>query len=707
MISTPEFLDGMGRFANPAQVNQRLKALGEPLVLGPYVLLECLGIGGMGAVFKAEHQELARIDAVKVAHSESVSSPDAVERFRREARAVAKLRHRNIVLVYDAKETDGVRYLAMEYVEGNDLRKLVEDRGPLPIRSACEYIRQAALGLQHIHERGLVHRDIKPSNLLLQRTANDHGSVEEVVKILDLGLVRFLPGGEADNSPSLTQPGTSMGTPDYLAPEQALDAHTADIRADLYSLGCTLYHLLAGQVPFPGGGFPQKVARHLSQSAEPVDRLRRDVPANVAAVVRKLMAKKPEDRFQTPLALAEELGRICKGLPKPRTQDAAKRRSPSPGEDHPEGQTSVEGHTPPPLPGSRPPPLPKGSHAPPRRGKPSPLGVVPVLLGLALVACLAFVAWHMWFNDSDAFSTTGGTPVVSAPPGSTPITTRRTIVPPETGPGPAPTQPVPQTNQRPPPPVGVPRAYPNSVGMEFVWVGPASFRLGGRNPDHVDEKQHQVQLKGFWIQTTLVTQKQWVDVMGEDNHPDREVKGDDLPVDYVSRDRARAFCRRLQEKEGKGREYRLPYEAEWEYAARGAKPPPYTAFWQGERITTEQMNFDGRTTRDGPGRRQDRELRPTPVRNFPHNPVGLYDMGGNLWQWCEDRYVEYPYPNGVIDPACKGPDTRELGVLRGGSWNDPAEDCRCACRRKDRRDRGMQTFGFRVILLLPPGAEKP
>jgi tRNA A-37 threonylcarbamoyl transferase component Bud32/Leucine-rich repeat (LRR) protein len=284
----------------PYQANKLLQGRGPELLLGSYVLLERLGEGGMGQVFKARNWKFGRVVAVKVIRKERLASAAAVRRFRREVRAVAALSHPNIVHAFDADEVDGTQLLVMEYVEGTDLKKLVQQRGPLPAGEACEYVRQAALGLQHAFERGVVHRDIKPHNLLL--TAD--GSA---VKILDMGLARLEQPSAGDGHSSTTQEGTVMGTADYIAPEQALESHTVDIRADLYSLGCTLYHLLAGRVPFPGGSFIQKVNRHQFEEPRPVDSLRPEVPPGVAAVVRRLMAKKPADRYQTPAEVAAAL----------------------------------------------------------------------------------------------------------------------------------------------------------------------------------------------------------------------------------------------------------------------------------------------------------------------------------------------------------------------------------------------------------------
>jgi WD40 repeat protein/tRNA A-37 threonylcarbamoyl transferase component Bud32 len=283
----------------PYQANQILQGRAGELVLGSYVLLERLGEGGMGTVFKGRNWKLGRVVALKLIRKERLANADAVRRFHREIRITAQLAHPNIVLAYDADEVNGTHMLIMEYVEGHDLDRLVRQHGPLPIASACDYIRQAALGLQHAHEKGLVHRDIKPANLLLSK--------QGVVKILDLGLAQLGASEGSEGSSTLTQEGMVMGTLDYIAPEQAADSHAVDIRADLYSLGCSLYFLLTGSVPFPSGKPVEKLYRHRYEEPVPVQRLRSDVPPAVAFVVRKLMAKQPDQRFQTPAELAAAL----------------------------------------------------------------------------------------------------------------------------------------------------------------------------------------------------------------------------------------------------------------------------------------------------------------------------------------------------------------------------------------------------------------
>ena len=296
------------RWLTTYQANELLQGRGRDLLLGSYVLLEPLGEGGMGQVFKARNWKLGPVVALKLIRKERLDSPDAVRRFQREVRAASALHHPNIVMAQDADEINGAHLLVMEYIEGAvDLSALVKKNGSLPVLQACEIMRQAARGLQHAHERGLVHRDVKPHNLLL--TADGKS-----VKILDMGLARLDDGGtEHAASDPLTKEGAVLGSADYLSPEQAMHMHTVDIRADLYSLGCTFYYLLAGRPPFAGGTFFEKVYRHRYEEPEPLEKLRPDAPPAVIAVVRKLIQKQPEHRYQTPDDVAAALEAVLQG----------------------------------------------------------------------------------------------------------------------------------------------------------------------------------------------------------------------------------------------------------------------------------------------------------------------------------------------------------------------------------------------------------
>jgi serine/threonine protein kinase len=286
-----------GREAPPA--GGRRPAVGSEV--GGYEVLRPLGEGGMGQVFQARDPRLDRLVALKIIRPDQGTDSVVVRRFRREAVASARLAHRNIAQVYDAAEADGLHFLVMEYVEGQDLAGLLREHGPLPVPLACECVRQACLGLQHAHERGLVHRDIKPANLVL--TADGR-----TVKLLDMGVARVETPLEHEPAlGQLTQTGAVMGTPAYLAPEQARDPRRVDIRADVYSLGCTFYHMLAGRVPFEGTTLAEVVLRHQLEEPAALTGARPEVPTGVRRIVARMMAKRPEDRYQTPAEVSAAL----------------------------------------------------------------------------------------------------------------------------------------------------------------------------------------------------------------------------------------------------------------------------------------------------------------------------------------------------------------------------------------------------------------
>jgi serine/threonine-protein kinase len=296
------------------QVNQLLLGRGADLQIGQYLVLERLGEGGTGQVFKARHQNMNRVVALKVIRRELLADAEVVQRFYREIQVISKLAHPSVVHAYDAGPIGRAHVLVMEYVEGTDLDRLVKQSGPLPVAQASDYIRQAAVGLQHIHGRNLVHRDIKPSNLLVSGVAANEKPAQQV-KILDLGLARLQRGGKDGDATSVFTPtgAVMIGTPNYLAPEQAIDFHAADIRSDIYGLGCTFYYLLTGQPPFPGGSLAEKLLKHQQKEPPPVEQLRPDVPPALAVVLRRMLAKRPEDRYQTPGELAGALEPFARG----------------------------------------------------------------------------------------------------------------------------------------------------------------------------------------------------------------------------------------------------------------------------------------------------------------------------------------------------------------------------------------------------------
>ena len=338
----PEFAAALSniRRASAAQdpeATQNLPGVASPSVSGDgslgtlrdYELLALLGQGGMGTVYRARHLRLDRLVAVKVLPAERMRQPQAIARFHREMKAVGNLDHPHIVRAFDAGEVDGKHFLAMELVDGLDLSALVEREGPLAVADACELVRQAAVGLDHAHQNGLIHRDIKPSNLMLDRRG--------MVKLLDLGLARLLiePASADDLAPAseaslatasgghfqtigreLTGADQVMGTPDYMAPEQCTDSRAVDARSDVYSLGATLYRLLAGQAPYSGTRYDtlaKKISGLAKDPVPPIAEHRRNLPTSLVALLNRMLAKQPQDRPATPALVAEALTPFCSG----------------------------------------------------------------------------------------------------------------------------------------------------------------------------------------------------------------------------------------------------------------------------------------------------------------------------------------------------------------------------------------------------------
>jgi serine/threonine-protein kinase len=287
------------------QAEKLLAGRTDGFILGQYRVLEELGRGGMGRVYKAVHQTMGRFVALKLLAPDLTRTERAREFFEREVKAAAKLNHPNIVTAYDANQAGDRFFLVMEYVDGPNLSQLVREQGPLPVEQACEYIRQAALGLDYAHELGLIHRDVKPSNLLVQQT-----NTGPQVKILDFGLALVTAADSAGGDSSLGTAQTVLGTPDYVSPEQAKNQYRVDGRSDLYSLGCTFYYLLTGEPPFTGGTALEKMIRHGSEAPVSVQTKRPGIPDAVAGIVHKLLAKNPKWRYQRGSELAAELAAL-------------------------------------------------------------------------------------------------------------------------------------------------------------------------------------------------------------------------------------------------------------------------------------------------------------------------------------------------------------------------------------------------------------
>lgn len=277
------------------------------LTFGDYVIVDKIGSGAMGQVFKAQHRRLKRFVALKVLRASSAKSEKSVKRFQREAEAAAKLSHPNVVAVHDAGELHGTHYIVMQYVEGRDLQSFVKQNGPLPIPTAVSCIIQAAKGLEYAHRNGIVHRDIKPSNLLLDSEGH--------VTVLDMGLARIDEMfGEGDDMAPLTIAGQMMGTVNFVSPEQAIDAHSVDARSDVYSLGCTLYYLLKGKPPYQRDNMALTLLAH---NEAPIPSLCEEVagvPEQLNAAFRRMLAKNVADRYSDMTQVIDDLSQCLNAL---------------------------------------------------------------------------------------------------------------------------------------------------------------------------------------------------------------------------------------------------------------------------------------------------------------------------------------------------------------------------------------------------------
>ncbi len=288
------------------QAKQMLAGKYKGFYLARYKILELLGAGGMGRVYLSEQLSMERLVAIKLISlpKSKKRQEQALARFKREAKAVATLRHSNIIQAFDFAEEHGMPYIVMEYIEGMDTAKIVQKFGPIPWKQVAEYGRQAAEGLEHAHMAGLVHRDIKPGNLLVDSKGQ--------VKILDLGLVSAFDEKSDD---SLTVDQDQLGTVDYIAPEQALDSKNVDARADIYSLGATLYSIMTGRILYPDKTTTQKLLLHQTTDPEPITKFVKDVPPELAGIIGKMLAKKPDERYQS----AQEVAAALKTFAEPKS----------------------------------------------------------------------------------------------------------------------------------------------------------------------------------------------------------------------------------------------------------------------------------------------------------------------------------------------------------------------------------------------------
>jgi len=803
------------------------KAVAPAVLIGRYQVCEKLGSGAFGTVYRAYDPQLDREVALKVLRPEALTSKQAVERFQREARTAAKMHHPHIVPVFDAGHHGGQFFIASALIPGCTLASTIPDDGMEP-RRAVQLTIQLVEALAYAHKQGVFHRDVKPANILLDD--------QDTLYLMDFGLA----GWTEHNDVRLTKLGALVGTPSYMAPEQACgDLKQIGPATDLYSAGVVFYEMLTGRVPFEG---PLAVVVYQVINVLPPSpsQCRPGLDPQLEAICLKALAKKPEERFASGQEMAAALRLWLKDKepplpggsqslePLPRVPETAPGLSPRPvtakmigvqpaGSSPGVGRkTVVNPSVEKPSPWASPwgdivaeakrvgttdqgplnqPTQPStvsvnpskhrgtrnqtGARRPERllqQWRPwlLPAGAaLTVLLGMAVLLGTigsgkqteqkkqaeylllldqsqelvkqkkfekaletAQKAWALrrtdeveklltqikkeqkdlaestrhlgqgqnlfgQQNDEEAQESAGkanGLPqTAEVKQQLTPIqermAERKTLV----------------------------IALPGGGKLEMARIDPGTLLMGSPQTEHqreMEEIQHKVTLtKGFYLQTTLVTQKQWQAIMG--SNPSY-FKGDDLPVEKVAWFDAVEFCIKLSEKEDKkpwyrlanvnreggsitsaevtmlddGKGYRLPTEAEWEYAARAGTKTP---FWCGETITTEQANFNGHFPYRDMDKKGDYREKTTPVTQFKANPWGLHDIHGNLWQWCEDWYAEYPH-EGMIDPSGGKPGTSR--VLRGGSWANRATRCRAAYRHESPPAVRHSGIGFRVALRL-------
>jgi serine/threonine-protein kinase len=630
----------------------------DPLILQPgtlvgsYRILEPLGTGGMGQVYKAIHQTMERTVALKIIAPHLLREPRARTRFQQEVRTAAKLHHPNIVLAHDAAEADGMSFLVMEYVEGTTLSTLVGEQGLPPVPLACEIVRQAAMGLQHALDKGMVHRDIKPGNLMVSAQHTPGSGVfvhperrgpnlpgwptAPFVKILDFGVARlreFGPDGEPLKMQTLTQEGCVVGTPEFMAPEQACDSRNVDIRSDIYSLGCTLYYLLTGRPPFVGTTPMETMAQHLKQPLLPVDQVRPGLPPGLAAIVHKMLAKNPDARWRTPAELAEALrpwiGEFNSSVaPDVRLEQRglSATSAAAPGA-RAAAQLSGGANGPPARPMAALPPQPAGSK----------LSTWLALFLLFAVSMGAFLTIMKLFGPEDAS-------------------------------------------------VGDDQPRADVVNMRMQRV-PFHLSLSPKAPDvplayDLKVASTEVTIRQFSV-FAKETKLQWMRV-GQDN--------DDLPVTGVTWEEATKFCNWLSSRENKalcyewtdggvkcrfGKDgYRLPTEAEWEFAARAG--------------SHKLLPAEGMALLDFAWLREISDGGAHTVATRLPNSYGIHDMWGNVWEWCWDLYTDKS-KDGI------GPATGTLRTVWGGGWNETSEQL------KQKPHKGLlpatraSDVGFRVV----------
>ncbi len=654
------------------QATTMLSEDAEPLVYGDYVIEQPIGRGGMGVVYRARHRHMNRVVALKLLAPSAVQSETAKQRFYREIRAAAKLIHPNIVTAYDASEAHGNLYLVMEYVAGGTVSDRLRRDGPLPIDAALDLAKQAALGLQCAHEQGIVHRDVKPGNMLVDE--------DGTLKILDLGLAQ-LDADQGLHVTTLTQSGGLMGTTPYMAPEQAVDPRSADARADIYSLGCSLYQMITGEPPYKADTSVGMILAHREEPIPSLETSRSDTPRFIQSLLDRMMAKRPDDRFADMaevIAALEAANEQWSRVVARRQRKAARKRT--------------------------------------RR-------VTTVAATCVTVAIVGVISWLVFRpNDTSNHPQTGLEPTGPARDKAAPT------APPQMLEAPFDDNQAKAYQQAWADHLGVPVEFENSVGMTFRLLPPGTFIMGTEPAEAERIKQeleamqlgsdiqkryhrqalldlpkevpaHRVTItRPIYVATTELTQAQWLSIMQTqpwDSAYGSSVGGD-YPVAGVRWFDAVEFCRILSEQEGKT--YRLPSEAEWEYACRAGSTTRYY-FGDDAGELPKHATFGHLL----------RSTSVQPAGSLSPNALGLFDMHGNAHEWCLDSYTRTYTAEPVADPVSHRPGLR---ALRGGSFFNLPLVVRSAKRGAQGVTHRSNATSFRVVMEVnkddaTPGVETP
>jgi len=642
------------RLLTKYQAEQILGGKGKGLTMGKYQILEKIGAGGMGQVYKAFHSGTERIVAIKVMLEKSKTDLGLIKRFEREVKAAAKLVHANIITVFDADQADGRIFMVMEYIKGDDLEEILRKKGQLSVSEVVDYILQAAKGLKYAHDQGVIHRDIKPGNILVDSSGN--------VKIVDMGLAKIEMKGPEEELSRLTADLSVMGTIDYMSPEQAESTKDVDSRADIYSLGATLYYILIGEVLYPEKKtIVQKILSHREMPIPSLCMNRSDVPPSLDIIFTKMVAKKVEDRYASMAEVIAELseikmsvtgisvGRIALG------SKQLKQVSFPETVDFFDDSKTINGRI-----GN------KGTDS--HVGKKMLAYKSGILQKIYIPKVLAFTGIIVLVLFS---LTLLMKPVAKVKEDVKEQNTEQVKLKQKKE---AKAKQIDLMN------LNVVKEEQEDLGkgikLELVLIPAGKFMMGStasKKGRSSDEKQHEVTLtKPFYMGKYEVTQEQWEAVMG--NNPSSKTKSAKLPVTDVSWEDCQKFIKKLNTKTDGG--YRLPTEAEWEYACRAGTSTSYS---YGDILTHVDANFDG--------------LGIKMVGSYKPNAFGVYDMHGNVWERCEDWYGDYPAV-AVTDP--KGPATGNKLVYRGGAFYSPGWEVRSSNRGINSPSARDSTVGFRL-----------